>query len=73
MNKLECLCISLEIVFVDAHKFCYPYRLLLHSQCTLVRNLVDDIDVLGKYPEDSNYIIGKDLSNKSRLKEDILR
>jgi hypothetical protein len=39
----------------------------------LVRNLVDDIDVLGKYPEDSDYIIGKDLSNKKRLKEDILR
>ena len=39
----------------------------------LVRNLVDDIDILGKYPEDSDYIIGKDLSNKNRFKEDILR
>ena len=39
----------------------------------LVRNLVDDIDVLAKYHEDSDYIIGKDLSNKNRLKEDILR
>jgi hypothetical protein len=40
-----------------------------------VRNLVDDIDVLGKCPEDlsnKDYIIGKDLSNKNRLKEDIL-
>jgi len=27
----------------------------------------------GKYHEDSGYIIGKDLSNKNRLKEDILR
>jgi hypothetical protein len=33
----------------------------------------DDIDVLGKYHEHSDYIIGKDLSNKNRLKEDILR
>ena len=24
VNKLECLCISLEIVFVDAHELCYP-------------------------------------------------
>jgi hypothetical protein len=39
----------------------------------LVRNLADDIDILGKYHEDSGYIIGKDLSNKNRLKEDILR
>jgi hypothetical protein len=39
----------------------------------LVRNLVDDIDVLGKYPEDSDYSIGKDLSNKNRFKENILR
>jgi hypothetical protein len=30
----------------------------------LVRNLVDDIDVFGKYHERSDYIIGKDLSNK---------
>jgi len=37
----------------------------------LVRNLVNDID--GKYPEDSDYSIGKDLSNKNRFKEDILR
>jgi hypothetical protein len=37
----------------------------------LVRTLVDDIDVPAKYHED--YIIGKDLSNKNRLKEDILR
>jgi hypothetical protein len=36
-------------------------------------NLVDDRDVLGKYHEHSDYIIGKDLSNKNRLKEDILR
>jgi hypothetical protein len=39
----------------------------------LVRNLADDIDILGKYHEDSGYIIGKDLSNKNRLKQDILR
>jgi hypothetical protein len=39
----------------------------------LVRNLVDYTDVLGKYHEHSDYIIGKDLSNKNRLKEDILR
>ena len=39
----------------------------------LVRNLVDDIDVLGRYLEDSDYSIGKGLSNKNRLKEDILR
>jgi hypothetical protein len=37
----------------------------------LVRNLADDIDILGKYHEDSGYIIGK--TNKNRLKEDILR
>jgi uncharacterized membrane protein (Fun14 family) len=24
VNKLECLCISLEIVFVDAHELCHP-------------------------------------------------
>jgi len=30
----------------------------------LVRNLVDDIDVLGKYHEHSDYIARKDLSNK---------
>ena len=24
VNKLECLCISMEIVFVDAHELCYP-------------------------------------------------
>jgi hypothetical protein len=39
----------------------------------LVRNLADDIDVLGKYHERSDYSIEKDLSNKSRLKEDVLR
>jgi len=39
----------------------------------LVRNLVDYNDVLGKYHEHSDYIIGKDLSNKNRLKEGILR
>ena len=24
VNKLECLCINLEIVFVDAHELCHP-------------------------------------------------
>jgi len=38
-----------------------------------VSELVNDIDVLGKYHEHSNYIIRKDLSNKNRLKDDILR
>ena len=39
----------------------------------LVRNLVNDIDVLAKYHEHSDYIAGKDLSNKNRFREDILR
>ena len=52
----------------------FPATSVMPSRVSeLVRNLVDDIDVLGKYPEDSDYIIGKDLSNKNRFKEDILR
>ena len=50
-----------------------PTSVMPSKVSELVRNLVDDIDVLGKYHEHSDYIIGKDLSNKSRLKEDILR
>ena len=50
-----------------------PTSVMPSKVSELVRNLVDDIDVLGKYPSDSDYIIGKDLSNKNRLKEDILR
>jgi transposase len=50
-----------------------PTSVMPSKVSELVRNLVDDIDVLGKHHEDSDYIIGKDLSNKNRLKEDILR
>ena len=50
-----------------------PTSVMPSKVSELVRNLVNDIDVLGKYPEDSDYIIGKDLSNKNRFKEDILR
>lgn len=50
-----------------------PTSVMPSKVSELVRNLVDDIDVLGKYHEHSDYIIGKDLSNKNRLKEDILR
>ena len=50
-----------------------PTSVMPSKVSDLVRNLVDNIDVLGKYPEDSDYIIGKDLSNRNRLKEDILR
>jgi len=50
-----------------------PTSVMPSKVSELVRNLADDIDILGKYPEDSHYIIGKDLSNKNRLKEDILR
>ena len=39
----------------------------------LARNLVDDIDVLEKYPEDSGYLTGKGLSTKNWLKGDILK
>jgi hypothetical protein len=42
-----------------------PTSVMSSKVSELVRNLVDDIDVLGKYHED--------LSNKNRLKEDILR
>ena len=35
--------------------------------------IADHIDILGKYHEDSDYIAGKDLSNKNKLKQDILR
>jgi len=50
-----------------------PTSVMPSKVSELVRNLVDNIDVLGKYPEDSDYSIGKDLSNKNRFKEDILR
>jgi hypothetical protein len=50
-----------------------PTSVMPSKVSELVRNLANDIDVLGKYHEDSDYSIGKDLSNKSRLKEDILR
>jgi hypothetical protein len=48
-----------------------PTSVMPSKVSELVRNLVHDI--LGKYPEDSDYIIGKDLSNKNRFKGDILR
>ena len=48
-----------------------PTSVMPSKVSELVRNLVDDIDVLGKYHEHSDYIAGKDLSNKSRLREDI--
>jgi hypothetical protein len=44
-----------------------PNSVMPSKVSELVTNLVDDIDVLGKYHEDSDYIIGKDLSNKNRL------
>jgi len=50
-----------------------PTSVMPSKVSELVRNLVDDIDILGKYPEDSDYNIGKDLFNKNRFKEDILR
>ena len=50
-----------------------PTSVMPSKVSELVRNLVDNIDVLGKYPEDSDYSIGKDLSDRNRLKEDILR
>ena len=50
-----------------------PTSVMQSKVSKLVRNLVDDIDVLGKYHEHSDYIAGKDLSNKNKLKEDILR
>jgi hypothetical protein len=45
-----------------------PTSIMPSKVSELVRNLVDDINVLAKYHEDSDYIIGKDLSNKNRLK-----
>jgi hypothetical protein len=56
-----------------SHYWKIPTSVMPSKVSELVRNLVEDIDVLGKYHEDSDYIIGKDLSNKNRLKEDILR
>jgi hypothetical protein len=50
-----------------------PTSVMPSKVSELVRILVDNIDVLGKYPEDSDSSIRKDLSNKNRLKEDILR
>jgi hypothetical protein len=50
-----------------------PTSIMPSKVSELVRNLADDIDILGKYHEDSGYIIGKGLSNKNRLKEDILK
>jgi hypothetical protein len=44
-----------------------PTSVMPSKVSELVRNLVDDIDVLGKYHEDSDYIIGKDLSNKKQV------
>ncbi len=44
-----------------------PTSVMPSKVSELVRNLVDDIDVLAKYREDSDYIIGKDLSNKNRV------
>jgi len=50
----------------------YIRRYKRPSKIIAGENLTDDIDILGKYHEDSGYIIGKDLSNKNKLKEDIL-
>jgi hypothetical protein len=50
-----------------------PTSVMPSKVSELVRNLVDDIDILGKYNDHSDYIIGKDSSNKNRLKKDILR
>jgi len=50
-----------------------PTSVMPSKVSELVRNLADDIDILGKYHEHSDYIIGKDLCNKNKLKEDILR
>ena len=50
-----------------------PTSVMPSKVSELVRKLVDDIDVLGKYHEESDYIIGKHLCNKNKLKGTSLR
>jgi hypothetical protein len=49
-----------------------PTSVMPSKVSELVRKLVDDIEE-EEYHEESDYIIGKDVCNKNKLKEDILR
>ncbi len=49
-----------------------PTSVMPSKVSELVRKIVDDIEE-EEYHEESDYIIGKDLCNKNKLNEDILR